>query len=135
MLRFPRGRMAVTPVLTGPFPTRSLPSPAMSVLKPTSTPATSVMALKGPGEPSKGTPRSRARDPGEPVADRFWAGTLLDPTSDDNRKTTANACFECIEILCVRVLPAWQWAQLKSKLLIGTGLGQVQTNTLQTVGR
>src|SRR5580765_445044 len=108
MLRFPRGRMAVTPVLTGPFPTRSLPSPAMSVLKPTSTPATSVMALKGPGEPSKGTPRSRARGPGEPVAERFWAGTLLDPTGNDNRKTNANACLERIEILSERVLPTWR---------------------------
>ena len=36
-------------------------SPEMSVVWPTSTPATSVMALSGPGVPSKGTPRSRAR--------------------------------------------------------------------------
>src|SRR5215472_17677091 len=53
--------MAVTPVLTGPFPTTSLPSPTIRVLKPTSTPGTSVMALTGPGAPSNGTPRSRAR--------------------------------------------------------------------------
>src|SRR5579863_1328144 len=53
--------MAVTPVRTGPFPTTSLPSPEMSVVWPTSTPLTSVMALFGPGVPSNGTPRSRAR--------------------------------------------------------------------------
>ncbi len=57
----PRGWMAVTPVRTGPLPTTSLPSPEMSVVCPTSTPWTSVMALLGPGLPSNGTPRSRAR--------------------------------------------------------------------------
>src|SRR6202035_2913711 len=57
----PRGWMAVTPVRTGPLPTTSLPSPEMIVVWPTSTPLTSVMALLGPGVPSKGTPRSRAR--------------------------------------------------------------------------
>src|SRR6185312_9246163 len=53
--------MAVTPVLTGPLPTTSLPSPEISVVTPTSTPGTSVMALFGPATPSNGTPRSRAR--------------------------------------------------------------------------
>ena len=57
----PRGKMAVTPVRTGPLPTTSLPEPLMRVVCPTSTPATSVMAFNGPGVPSKGTPRSRAR--------------------------------------------------------------------------
>jgi len=57
----PRGRTAVTPVRTGPTPTCSLPSPEMRVVWPTVTPATSVMALRGPGVPSKGTPRLRAR--------------------------------------------------------------------------
>src|SRR5208282_915305 len=57
----PRGRTAVTPVRTGPLPTTSFPSPEISVVWPTVTPATSVMALSGPGVPSKGTPRSRAR--------------------------------------------------------------------------
>jgi len=57
----PRGKMAVTPVRTGPWPTTSLPSPLMIVAWPTVTPATSVIALRGPGVPSKGTPRSRAR--------------------------------------------------------------------------
>src|ERR1700740_1638296 len=61
MESLPRGKIAVTPVRTGPFPTCSLPSPEMSVTSPTSTPFTSVMALSGPGVPSKGTPRSRAR--------------------------------------------------------------------------
>src|SRR5580700_775505 len=57
----PRGKIAVTPVRTGPLPTTSWPSPEISVLYPTSTPATSVMAFTGPGVPSNGTPRSRAR--------------------------------------------------------------------------
>src|SRR5262245_20843081 len=57
----PRGRMAVTPVRTGPTPTSSFPSPETSVAWPTSMPFTSVMAFKGPGVPSNGTPRSRAR--------------------------------------------------------------------------
>jgi hypothetical protein len=33
----------------------------MRVVSPTSTPATSLIASSGPGVPSKGTPRSRAR--------------------------------------------------------------------------
>src|SRR5690349_2403035 len=58
---FPRGSTAVTPVRTGPLPTCSFPSPEISVVCPTVTPETSVMALSGPGVPSNGTPRSRAR--------------------------------------------------------------------------
>src|SRR5580704_16332375 len=61
MESLPRGRTAVTPVRTGPWPITSFPSPEISVVWPTATPATSVMALSGPGVPSKGTPRSRAR--------------------------------------------------------------------------
>src|SRR5207245_9571113 len=57
----PRGRTAVTPVRTGPSPTFRGPSPEIRVVCPTSTPFTSVIALKGPGVPSKGTPKSRAR--------------------------------------------------------------------------
>ena len=59
-LRFPLGRIAVTPVRTGPFPTVKAPSPRIIVAWPTSTPFTSVMALNGPGFPSKGIPKSRA---------------------------------------------------------------------------
>src|SRR6478672_4244550 len=58
---FPRGRIAVTPVLTGPTPTFKAPSPEIKVVCPTSTPLTSVIAFNCPGLPSKGTPRSRAR--------------------------------------------------------------------------
>src|SRR5215470_2467408 len=58
---FPRGSTAVTPVRTGPCPTSNLPDPEIKVVCPTSTPFTSVIALFGPGLPSKGTPRSRAR--------------------------------------------------------------------------
>ena len=61
MESLPRGSTAVTPVRTGPLPTTSLPSPSMSVVCPTSTPCTSVMAFNGPGVPSNGMPRSRAR--------------------------------------------------------------------------
>ncbi len=57
---FPRGWIAVTPVRTGPFPISSFPSPEISVVWPTSTPFTSVMALFGPGVPSKGR-RDRER--------------------------------------------------------------------------
>ena len=56
------GRITVTPVRTGPWPTTSGPSPSMRVVWPTRTPATSVMALHGPGRPRPMTiPRSRAR--------------------------------------------------------------------------
>src|SRR5580698_10550210 len=58
---FPRGKIAVTPVRTGPTPTFSAPSPEINVVWPTSTPLTSVMAFNGPGVPSNGTPKSRAR--------------------------------------------------------------------------
>src|SRR5665213_2026399 len=57
----PRGNTAVTPVRTGPLPTCKAPEPEIKVVWPTVTPATSVMALSGPGVPSNGTPRSRAR--------------------------------------------------------------------------
>src|SRR5580704_5995007 len=72
IVSFPRGRTAVTPVRTGPLPTCSFPSPEIIVVWPTVTPETSVMALSGPGAPSKGTPRSRARGLAEGL---FWAGS------------------------------------------------------------
>ena len=40
--------MTVTPVRTGPSPTTSEPSPRISVVVPTATPSTSVIALPGP---------------------------------------------------------------------------------------
>lgn len=43
------GRITVTPVLTGPWPGISLPSPRMTVVWPTRTPLTSVIALYFPG--------------------------------------------------------------------------------------
>src|SRR5262249_34614412 len=57
----PRGRIAVTPVRTGPLPTSSLPAPEIRVVCPTAMPPTSFIALRGPGIPSNGIPRSRAR--------------------------------------------------------------------------
>src|SRR5688500_9080176 len=56
----PLGKIAVTPVLTGPFPRIFLPCPDIIVLYPTSTPFTSVMALNFPVVPSKGIPISLA---------------------------------------------------------------------------
>src|SRR5271156_5941625 len=58
---FPRGNTAVTPVRSGPVPTTNFPSPEIKVRYPTSTPFTSVIASSGPGVPSNGTPKSRAR--------------------------------------------------------------------------
>ena len=60
-LVLPRGCTTVTPVRTGPLPTTSFPDPEISVVCPTSTPLTSVIASRGPGVPSSGMPRSRAR--------------------------------------------------------------------------
>src|ERR1700752_1824775 len=57
----PRGRIAVTPVRTGPAPGGDAASPEMRVVCPTSTPLTSVIAFTGPGTPSKGIPKLRAR--------------------------------------------------------------------------
>src|SRR5687767_2935536 len=59
-LDFPRGCTTVTPVLTGPFPTTSFPLPEMSVVCPTSTPATSVIASSAPGVPPIGSCTSPA---------------------------------------------------------------------------
>src|SRR6056297_1955808 len=78
----PSGRMAVTPVRTGPLPGTTTPSPSMSVTWPTSTPSTSVMELSGPGVPSKGTPRSRAR--GDASA-RTSAGSAIARTRMSSR--------------------------------------------------
>src|SRR3990172_6468276 len=62
------GTIAVTPVRTGPRPRTSGPSPRTIVAWPTRIPATSVIALCGPGLPSPMTiPRSRART--RPVID------------------------------------------------------------------
>src|ERR1700732_3934217 len=73
----PRGRMAVTPERTGPTPTFSGPAPEIKVVWPTSTPFTSVMAFSGPGVPSNGTPRSRARG-------LVWATAAV--RKNDNKK-------------------------------------------------
>ena len=68
----PRGRMAVTPVRTGPVPTTSGPSPRTIVVWPTSTPATSVMALSGPGH-ARERHAERARPGGCPARQRHAA--------------------------------------------------------------
>src|SRR4051794_13266532 len=65
------GRITVTPVRTGPSPTTSGPEPRMSVVWPTRTPRTSVIAFRGPGVPSPITiPRSRARTGARDAAER-----------------------------------------------------------------
>src|SRR5712692_11506912 len=76
----PRGRIAVTPVRTGPAPTFRGPSPATSVVMPTSTPGTSVIAFRDPGVPSKGTPRSRARG-------RSWAAGACENATNPAMQT------------------------------------------------
>src|SRR6266571_677114 len=58
----PCGRIAVTPVRTGPCPGTSFPSPRTSVTCPTRTPFTSVIASSGPGAMRPMTiPSSRSR--------------------------------------------------------------------------
>src|SRR6478609_521157 len=57
-----RGMTTVTPVRIGPCPGFKGPSPEINVVWPTFTPATSVIALKGPGGYCPTTmPRSRRR--------------------------------------------------------------------------
>jgi hypothetical protein len=57
-----RGTTTVTPVRTGPSPGFKGPSPLDRVVCPTFTPATSVMAFKGPGGNCPNvSPTSRAR--------------------------------------------------------------------------
>src|SRR5438094_5529798 len=85
MESFPRGSTAVTPVRTGPLPTCNLPSPKMSVVCPTVTPETSVMALSGPGGPSKGTPRSRARGFG--LVGELFCAKANDEIASDQKST------------------------------------------------
>ncbi len=89
----PRGRTAVTPVRTGPWPTWRSPSPRMIVLWPTATPWTSVIALSGPGVPSNGTPRSRARGfPPATAASRMATSNVMKPaTKDTEREACAQA--------------------------------------------
>src|ERR1700722_11646698 len=101
----PRGSTAVTPVRTGPEPTFNLPDPETNVVWPTTTPATSVMALRGPGVPSNGIPRSRARTfcgaetagadaaAGEPAAmePAAMAPAAKDPTATQVNATEASS--------------------------------------------
>jgi len=77
--RLPRGKIAVTPVRTGPLPRSRRPLPETSVACPTSTPLTSVIALRCPGVPGSGMLRSRARG-------LFWAdaGELAPQTATSN---------------------------------------------------
>src|SRR5262249_41908976 len=72
--RDPRAKIAVTPVRTGPRPTTSFPLPRTMVTCPTVTPATSVIALLGPVDPSKEIPRSRARGLYRPGSDFMGTG-------------------------------------------------------------
>ena len=73
---FTPGQDGADLVRTGPLPTASFPWPEIRVVCPTSTPFTSVIALSGPGVPSQGTPRSRARgfNWAETVAVLLWRG-------------------------------------------------------------
>ncbi len=91
----PRGRIAVTPVRTGPAPTTSGPSPEISVVTPTSTPGTSVIALNAPGVPGSGIPSARAR--GRPSGS--WvcvvvSGGMRPPCQDDASPRSVAATSE-----------------------------------------
>src|SRR5947209_122560 len=87
--------MAVTPVLAGPLPITSLPSPDMSVLKPTTTPGTSVIAFHSPGIPSKGTPSSRARSSrADDERSVLWGTTRPGKVSDSD-----NAAKKCAALM------------------------------------
>jgi hypothetical protein len=59
-LAFPLGNIAVTPVIIGPLPKMFFHLPEIIVLYPTSTPLTSVIALKFPVVPTNGIPKSLA---------------------------------------------------------------------------
>ena len=101
----PRGETTVTPVRTGPWPTTEGPSPEMSVVWPTRTPATSVMALSGPGravpdgeaEVSHTHPRMLAAG----VLRRMAKGSPYHPVvipsarSDARPPSTASGCAAC----------------------------------------
>src|SRR6184192_3487898 len=80
----PRGKIAVTPVRTGPFPTTSLPFPSTSVRWPTSMPPTSVMASRGPGVPSNGMPKARPRS-------GRWARVTLEGTATSPARTNGTS--------------------------------------------
>src|SRR6266704_1207265 len=96
----PCGRIAVTPVRTGPFPGTSFPAPRLSVTCPTRTPFTSVMASSGPGASRPMTiPSSRTRRRGPSASARGAAGAPITasvaapagpptkPATDPPRKT------------------------------------------------
>src|SRR5581483_4348983 len=100
---FPRGRMAVTPVRTGPTPTFSGPSPEISVVWPTSTPFTSVMAFSFPGVPSNGTPKSRARG-------LVWAAT---PNTVQKTATHTHAAERLFGIQVLQIRSVEYKAQLQ----------------------
>ena len=67
------GTMTVTPVRTGPRPTSSGPSPSMSVVWPTRTPATSVIALSASRRKAADDDPEVAR-PGAHVRPPSWRG-------------------------------------------------------------
>ena len=71
----------------------------MSVVWPTSTPATSVIAFIGPGVPSNGMPRSRARGRGRGVSVLPAAALATEVSS-----VSANSAINCrdMEISCLR---------------------------------
>ena len=96
----PRGKMAVTPVRTGPAPTFNLPSPEISVVCPTATPLTSVIALSGPGEPSSGMPRSRVRGFGSSAL----ASDAMVRTAKGTRIDRKDQCFVTSAPLCERTV-------------------------------
>src|SRR6202011_3581593 len=100
----PRGRIAVTPVRTGPLPTTSFPSPEINVLYPTSTPTTSVIALSGPGVPSNGIPISRARGSTVRCPTTLCASGTFGPHTSDASTSPAHPRNICIALSLIHVV-------------------------------
>ena len=94
-LALPRGWTTVTPVRTGPCPSTSGPSPEMSVVCPTSTPATSVIALSGPGVPPIGSFRSRARGFGA------WGAAVCASIAGANTIANRNAAVVAARVIVI----------------------------------
>ena len=92
----PRGRIGSDTGADRTFADLQFALPEMSVVWPTSTPLTSVMALYWPGVPSKGTPRSRARGLAgrrQEAEREDKSGSQRDMASEARHKGATRACF------------------------------------------
>src|SRR5271156_2685490 len=100
---FPRGKIAVTPVRTGPVPTTNFPSPEIKVRYPTSTPCTSVIASNGPGVPSNGTPKSRARTS---CSNPALCAPAIGAAASTTQQPTVNAASPARSVILFALIPS-----------------------------